>query len=259
MDFYAIPPNAHLEMMNEGDRFFCLAQQYIKDSNYREFFKNKVFQGSWVTLDNGAGDHDLITEDVLLSVVRDLRPCEVIPPDVLFDGISTIRNLESFIHRMIEAELIYYIDIFGCPQGRNFNEWLFVYEYMLKHPKVSTIGLSKIAVPKAVFNVTGDKLIKEARWYMYDHLKSNDLIQKPIHLLGMGDPTEMPYYKNDPLIRSTDSCNSIWSAMNKFDWKEGNFTRIKTPQDYFDRTLSEDEEALAYKNIFWFQDLLKTA
>ena len=256
MNFYVIPPLNHLDLMNEGDRFFCLAQLYIKDHNYREFFKKKVAQGKWVTLDNGAGDHDLISEDVLISVAEDLMPSEVIPPDVLFNGIATIRNLESFIGKMKERNLLGKIEIFACPQGINKEEWLFVYKYMLYHPNVTTLGFSKIAVPYAFLLKKDDQMIMEARHLAYDTLKAQGLIQKPIHCLGAGDPREFLHYKSDPLMRSTDSCFSVWSAMNNISWSDGNYARIKTPRDYFDRTISEKEEALVYKNIFWFRDLV---
>lgn len=260
MDFYVIPPVKHLTMMNEGDRFFCLAQLYLKPENveYREFFKAKVAQGKWVTLDNGAGDHDLVTEDQLLEAVTDLMPSEVIPPDVLFDGLATIRNLESFVKKMEQRDLLDKVQIFACPQGKTKEDWLFVYKYMLYHPNVTTIGFSKIAVPYAFLGAKGDTLIKEARHLAYDTLKAQGLIQKPIHCLGAGDPREFVHYKGDPLMRSTDSCFSVWSGMNNIDWSDSNYMRIKTPVDYFERELNEKQEALSYKNIFWLKDLLKS-
>jgi hypothetical protein len=256
MDFYVIPPLRHLDMMNEGDRFFCLAQLYMKDESYRQFFKMKVAQGRWVTLDNGAGDHDLVTEDQLIAVAKDLMPSEVIPPDVLFNGVATIRNLETFVNRMKEEGLLDKIQIFACPQGKDREEWMFVYKYMLYHPNVTTLGFSKIAVPYAFLLKKNDEMIKEARHLAYDTLKAAGLIQKPIHCLGAGDPREFEYYKGDPLMRSTDSCFSVWSGMNKISWADKNYIRIATPKDYFERSLTEEQEAIAYKNIFWLKESL---
>lgn len=256
MDFCIIPPNKHLELMNEGSRFFCLAQNYIKDHSYRDFFKHKVAQGKFVILDNGTGDFDLVSEDALINVVKDLMPSEVIPPDVLFNSIATVRNLESFINRMEQERLLGKVKVFGCPQGATREEWLWVYKYMLYHPHVDVLGFSKIAVPYAFLGLKDDEGIMPARNLAYDILKGQGLIQKPIHLLGMGSPLEMVHYLNDPLMRSTDSCNSVWSAMNQIKWNEGNFIRIKTPKDYFERQLTEQQEALALNNIFWFESLL---
>lgn len=256
MDFYVIPPVNELKLMHNGDRYFCLAQLYKKHSHYREFFKEQVKLGRWVTLDNGAGDHDIVTPHELFEIMLDLQPSEVIPPDFLFDGIKTIRELELFYTAMklsADADKVHNVQILACPQGRNKQEWMFVYEYMLMHPGVHTLGLSKIAVPRAFMNATGDKMIKEARNLCYDILKENNLIKKPLHLLGMGSPKEFAHYQDDPFIRSSDSCNSVWSAINNQSWKDGEFDRTPTPKDYFTRYVSEEAKRLALENIIWFR------
>lgn len=259
MDIYVISPVNHLSLMNEGNRFFCLAQLYKKHEKYRTFFKQKVKDGYWVTLDNGAGDHDIVTMKDLIHIMVDLHPSEVIPPDVLFDGISTLRNFEDFIRNDSRSCMAgKKIEIFACPQGRTEADWMFLYRYFLHHPEVNTIGFSKIAVPFAFFNVSGDVQIKEARNYAYQTLKAKGLIQKPIHLLGMGDPREMEMYLKDPLMRSTDSCNTVWAGMNGICFEDGNFERIPTPKDYFDRSISVFDMNLVYKNVKWFRTLVNS-
>lgn len=253
MDFYVIPPLGHEELMNEGSRIFALAHLWIKYPKYREFLLEKKAQGWFITLDNSAAELSLVNEDVLIGVVKDLMPNEVIAPDVLFDGVTTIHNLESFVSRMDKEGLLGKVQIFGCPQGKNREEWMFVYKYMIRHPNVDVIGFSKIAVPYAFLGAKDDTLIKEARHLAYDTLKALGLIQKPIHCLGAGDPREFAYYKNDPLMRSTDSCFSVWSAMNGIDWSEGNYMRIKTPHDYFEREMTAKQLNLACKNIAWLK------
>lgn len=266
MDFYVISPTAHLELMNQGDRFFCLAQLYTQQQNedYRNFFKQKVKEGAWVTLDNGAGDHNIVTPRALLAAMIDLEPSEIIPPDFLFKGAKTIRSLESFIYaaksyrRIMKNDSIQFL---GCPQGKDVNEWMFVYKYMLEHPDVSTIGLSKIAVPKAFLNADNDQSIAQGRQFCIDILFGKNLLneEKPIHFLGMGDPREFQYYKQFPskLFRSTDSCNTVWSAMNNIVFEEGNFQRVPTPKDYFDKKIdSEDTYRKVLSNIEWFRNEL---
>lgn len=270
MDIYVIPPVGSLELMNYGDRFFCLAQQYKKYPHYREFFKKKVAEGKWVTLDNGAGDHDTVDEDELLHIALDLKPSEVIPPDILFDGIKTIYNMERFIHRLrlfeyaaskFDSHASKPIQIFACPQGKDKEEWMFVYRYMVKHPEVSTIGMSKLAIPHIMYDKSFiiDKGIKEARIAVFNHLKTIGLITKPLHFLGLGDPTELEHYKDEPLVRSNDSCNSILSGINGFDWNTRDFTRIPTPKDYFDQTIKPEAYNVAKRNIKWLKELVKSA
>jgi len=230
----------------------------MKHPEYREFFRERRREGAWITLDNGMGDFELVSMSDLFQVMEDLGPSEVIPPDHLFDAPKTLASLTEFLvilnthfppHQRPE--------IFACPQGSTKEEWLTVYKTFLQIPQVKTIGFSKIAVPKAFLGKTGDVGIAEARNQAYDYLKSLDLIQKPIHMLGMGDPREFRHYKGDPMIRSTDSCNTVWSAMNEISFAENNFIRIPTPKDYFDRTMSSEALRTAQSNIDWFKQDLK--
>jgi hypothetical protein len=48
----------------------------------------------------------------------------------------------------------------------------------------------------------------------------------------------------------------VWSGMNKISWADKNYIRIATPKDYFERSLTEEQEAIAYKNIFWLKESL---
>ena len=241
MEFYVIPPKKNNELMHSGDRYFCLAQLYLSDKNYRNFF-NGLPEDAWVTLDNGAGDHDIVTEDKLFEVMKDLMPNEVIPPDVIFNAADTMINAMSFHNRMILEGLEKDIEIFFCPQGKTQSIWLDCYRWALNTDWIKTIGLSKIGVPYAFLRTTGDVGIMEGRHNCFNYLKVHKLFGKPLHFLGMGDPREFMYYKQFDefkYVRSSDSCNTIWSAMNKLDWRQGQYKRIPTPKDYFDREVEK--------------------
>jgi len=242
MDFYAIPPLNNLDLMHKGDRYFCLAQLYIEHQHYRDFFKS-LPDTAWVTLDNGAGDHDLVTEDILFEVMRDLMPSEVIPPDILFNADQTIINAKRFHRRMCEEGLCDDIEVFFCPQGKNQKDWLECYHWGLHTSWVKTLGMSKIGVPKAWVGSINDRGIMEGRINAFNYLRVNEMLNKPLHFLGMGDPREYAYYKQFSefdCVRSSDSCNSIWSAMNSINWADGEFVRIPTPKDYFNREIPKD-------------------
>ena len=259
MQFYTIPPNSNLELIRLGQRAFCLTQLYVKDKNYRNYFKQLKEQGWWITMDSGIGDHNPVTQDVLFEAMKDLRPSEVIPVDTLFNREETLSNLEDFIQRLIKEDLLDQVEIFACPQGKTKNEWLDCYTQLLANHHVKTIGLSKLAIPHAFLgNASNDQGIMEARHECVEHLINNNLIQKPLHMLGMGSPLEMIKYRdlNNPLFRSSDSCNSIWSAMNGLDWTKEQFERIRTPHDYFDRIMTDEQITLAVKNIQWYKELL---
>jgi len=256
MEMYIIPPLAHPELMDLGDRYFCLAHHYLQNESYANHFKElRKKEGVFITLDNGAAEHSLVTEDILLGIVSELEPDEVISPDVLFDKDQTLANLDSFILKMFQRGLFEKTKLFGCPQGENEDEWLECYIQMLNNPNISVIGLSKIAVPKCFLNKKNDEGIKEARHKCIKYLSDNDLIRKPIHFLGMGNPTEFTIYDN-PFLRSTDSCYTVLAAINDVDFSTGNFKRIPTTNDYFERKLTEDDIVKVKKNVAFLREQL---
>ena len=257
MEFYVIPPNKHLDLMHKGDRYFCLAQQYIANEQYRQFFKARVEEGSWVTLDNGAGDHDTVSIEQLLDVARDLQPSELIPLDILFDGAQTLKNLDITIELMKADPILSKIEIFACPQGKDQRQWLNVYTKMVNDPNVNTIGMSKLAIPHVVSGAKNDTNIAKDRNYMYTLLKQSRMIKKPLHFLGAGEPWEFEMYKDDPLCRSTDSCFSIWSAMVDQDFSSEDFKRVATPKDYFEREIEQDSFELIEKNIQFIRNIIE--
>lgn len=253
MKFYAIPPNKHLDMMDNGDSYFCLAHHFLRDSEYKQYFldirKNKP--DSFILLDNSAAEESLVTEEVLLEIVKELRPNEVIAPDALFDKTQTLNNFHNFVRKMNGFGLLTHTSVFACPQGSTKGEWLECYQQMSTHPDVSCIGLSKIAVPKCWNNATGDTMIGVSRNQCVQELRDRNILIKPLHLLGMGEHTEFEYYLTNkvPNIRSSDSCYTVLAAINGIRFEDGNTTRIPTTNAYFDVTLSKDQKDLAIQNI----------
>ena len=261
MKFYTIPPNTNLELMSNGDSYFCLAHHYIQDSNYKQHFleiRNNNPE-AFITLDNGAAEHSLVTEDVLLEIVNELKPNEVIAPDVLFDHYITVKNLRSFIGKMSRLGLLSHTSIFACPQGSTKEEWIECYKQMISEESVSCIGLSKIAVPKCWNNATGDTMIANSRNQCVQELIDNNLLQKPVHLLGMGEHTEFDFYLENKIsnIRSSDSCYTVLAAINGIRFAEGDTTRIPTTNDYFSVTLTDKQKDLAKENIEYLKTKYK--
>ena len=261
MKFYAIPPNKHLNMMDNGDRYFALAHHYIQDENYKRTFLRlrnespKVF----ITLDNSAAEHSLVTEEILLHVTAELKPDEVIAPDVLFDKEQTLKNFKSFVAKMYNKGLLSHTSIFACPQGSNKDEWLECYYNMITSPFVKCIGLSKIAVPKCWNNAEWDTMIGISRNQCVKELSEKNWLVKPLHLLGMGEHDEFDFYLKNriPFIRSSDSCYTILAALNGIDFEKGDTTRVPTTNAYFDVTLTEDQKALAKRNIEYLKNKYK--
>jgi len=252
MEIYVIPPLGYLELMNLGSRYFCLAQLYRSNEEYRKFFRDLVAAGKWVTLDNGTGDHDAISQNELFELTMDLMPSEVIPLDTLFDRRETIKNTLHFINMLDRAHLKKQIEIFACPQGASFDEWIDCYKTLSNIPAVHTIGMSKLAIPWVVSGSTKDKNIARDRNAMFDYLQNNGLLKKQLHFLGAGEPWEFQHYKDSPYVRSTDSCFTILSAINNVSLQQ-DFKRIPTPRDYFQCVMTDVQIDLALENIKYFK------
>ena len=257
MDFYVISPVSNLEPMKMGNRIFVLAHLWVQYPHYREFIYSLIDEDieRWITLDNSAAERALVTEDVLIQVVKELAPSEVIAPDVLFDKDATIANAISFRDRMEAEGLLNKIDIFFCPQGMTKEDWLDAYKWGLEQDWIQTIGFSKIAVPQAWLpEWKDDQGIKEARHMAYDYLKENGLLLKPIHCLGQGDPTEFAYYDH-PMMRSTDSVFPVLAAAHGQDFNVDHTTRIPTPHNFLETyDMSTIDMTLVNINV----DFLKT-
>ena len=256
MKCYIIPPINHLSLTHKGDSYYVLAHLYLRNVNYRMFFKKRVKEGKFVTLDNSAAERSLVTEDKLIEIVKDLMPNEVIAPDVLFDKQTTLDNLDRFISRMASEDLLNKVEIFACPQGNTREEWLECYREMLCNKYVKVIGLSKIAVPYCWYNQSkDDKNIAEARQICVKYLDIHGLIMKPLHCLGQGSYAEFNY--KNPLIRSTDSCYQVYAAINGIEYGVGEFKRIPTTNAYFDTIMTKKQIKLAKKNIKFFKRILR--
>ena len=257
MRVFVIPPLKHLELAHMGDKcYYTLAHLYYQHEHYRQFFKAAVKKKDFVILDNSAAERSLVTEDILIEIVRDLQPSEVIAPDILLDKNNTLKALIRFIKRL-EKEKLNNANIFAVPQGKTRKEWLECYKEMLNNPYVKVIGLSKISVPFCWYKrATKDTYIKEARNKCIKYLNKNNLIKKPIHCLGQGDFKEFKAYKNIPLIRSTDSCYPILAAINGIEYSK-NFKRIETHNNYFETKMNRKQIERAILNILCLKKYTK--
>ena len=181
MQNYVISTLKDLDLMSmgKGNRYFALANFYLTDEKYKNYFLQLRKQpGVFITLDCGSAEGETVTMQQYLDITQELQPDEVLALDVLCDTEATLKSFKTFTDGMKEREIN--VNVFACPQGSNKKEYLECYEEFLNNDLVKTIGLSKIAVPKAFLNETGDRGIKEGRQMCVKHLFKNDLVKKPI-------------------------------------------------------------------------------
>jgi len=254
---YVISTLHDLDLMHEGrgNRYFALANFYRDYEHYRNYFLElRKDPKNFITIDCGSAEGDTVTMEQYIDIIDELRPNEAVALDILFEAKETLESLDVFISKMKERGLNS-IDIFAAPQGKTKEEWLSCYKSMLNNPDVKVIGLSKIAVPKSFLDKTGDEGIAQARNMCFDYLEEHDLVKKPIHFLGMGEIEEFKHYNNN-YIRSTDSCYTVLSGKKGIDFSSGDYTRVKTTNDFYHEKLNETQRKLALANINYFSNLL---
>ncbi len=254
MNLFTIPPIKHLDLMEINDRYFCLAH-LCENSDYLNYFRNKVKEGKIVILDNGAAEERAMAPMKLWDLARTLIPTIVIPTDSIYDSKGTAMLLNEFLQirgRDIGEEFtpVSSIKIMGCPQGQNAKAWMTNYMEMLNRPQVDMVAFSKFSVPAAFpsHNKKKHKNIGECRSNLIAHLSSMRLLIKPIHLLGSRGVKEFKFYKYLERIQSSDSASAVLSA-----WKGISFENmsesVSTPVEYFQAELTEFQLQMAIVNI----------
>lgn len=253
MKIFVTPPMNHLELSELGDKnFYILGQLYKRNEKYREYTKNAIKQGRFTILDSGVGDEgEILTNEELFKLTLEIQPNEVIPLDVLYNKKETLINFNQFLEWMKDARLQGQLDkkttLLACPQGDTFDDWMDCYKFFLQNDYVSCIGMSKKAIP----HIMGMESISDSRTQLVQWLDNDDLLRKPLHFLGQGDPIEFLCYNHNHLaIRSTDSCYPILSALHNVEIEfQKNFKRIPTPSDYFEKEVKKEHEYLIQKNV----------
>ena len=233
--------------MEKTDNYFCLAHLALKDKDYQDYFKQKAEEGKHVILDNGAAEGSLVKTSDLMDLLDIIKPTEVIAPDILFDCDRTLEKLNEFCRQISRANVI----LMGVPQGDDVESYLSCYLEMLRDPKVQTIGLSKLAIPKSFSKITDSNSVSVNRRYLIKLLNELGLIKKPLHLLGMRNITEYDAYKNIPLVRSSDSCFTVLSVINDVEISKDIIldTISETPEEYFNVELTIEQLNMALSNI----------
>ncbi len=231
MDYYAIAPTNHLDLVEQEQKHLIVAQLLEDDKVFDFYRKISRRRGSRIILDNGVIEHGqpMKVEDYL-DLARRLQVDEIIAPDHWKDPAATVEAAEEFMDSLSKREQDRYT-VMGAPHGRTMREWWSCYEAL--NGIVDVIGIP--------YKEWGDRSGYIRCHYVWD---IDDLNFIPFHLLGMWNCRELLF--TGPRARSCDTSIPFRLAKRKIELDHSSADWV--PFD-FGMKLTEDEQMLASINI----------
>lgn len=137
-----IVPTSALDCVRPYDTHLVLAQQYLIDPIYAQFYRDMRSYGKTLILDNGA--HELrhsIAVQKLVEVALDLQPQLVVVPDVPRNAHATLVLMEESV-AYLEEKLPSSVEYIFTPQGRTPEGWLENLKQIVAGWRPSTIAIN---------------------------------------------------------------------------------------------------------------------
>lgn len=240
-----------MELGNISSYILTLADN-IGKNYYTEFYKNHRM----IIIDNMIYEKEkAIDIDTLIEKARLVNATEIIAPDVLYDGESTVTTTTEFIKSLSKEELQRF-DIQAVAQGKDLDEYIRCLRVLHTIPELATIGLSCLAIPHVMKSITNTDDVMTNRimltmWLasigFFDDIPTEN--QKMYHLLGLGsNVSELTLMRH--LCRSCDS--SLPFVMAQYNvpliGKLNDYT-IKERNHNLEEPLSDSRLQLAKRNI----------
>ena len=252
MQIATILPTPHLDEIANDTYHMCLYQEMISNPEYAKFYQDRIAEGKFVIMDNGAAEGVNPTIEELIPVWEQYKPREVVLPDVVGNYDETLAKFEQSYSLMAEKGLLGKYHIMAVPQGETFTAWIDCMKEMVRRRYVTTIGVSKFTT-KLYQKVLGKET--NVRLECVDHiLAETENSSRPpieIHLLGCHNhPTEIGQIANIfPSVRGTDSAIAyVYTRKNReltrdrrrpdnkhIDFKKGTVDNIQLLRDNIDR------------------------
>lgn len=252
--YMPIVPINHLDLLDRQDGYLMLVQ-LLKNEKYKDFYLNRD-KNIFTILDNGQYEGYNCTNEELWEACKLVKPNVICCPDVFMNQKETIEKTNSFIDYIRENAIpedyhngLQTLEFMVIPHGNTPEEFLECLNKIQRN-YFQWIGLSKLGVLNAF----------KSRKECIEYLKENGypLEKYNYHFLGCNEPREIiDAYESG--AKSMDSCLPVlYASENKvipldLSLKE----RIKTPKNYFERELNDEQLNLAYYNINELKTLIE--
>jgi hypothetical protein len=174
-----------------------LAQVYLKDDAYAEFFRGRVVNGDEVLLDQGAAELGAaIKAEHLIKVVRELRPSIVVAPDVVYVSVETIYRTRMFLQDYLGELKSLGVKVLAVPQGEDVPSYCKCFRLFNSAQEIDWLGISKFYHIKFRGRTELLSLVKNE-------------VAKPCHLLGVYNKVSDLSEEKFSFIKSVDTAKPI--------------------------------------------------
>lgn len=244
--------------MNVGSIVYGLAHEAQRDVWYRTHLQSCAESTRYTILDNGADELGTgMKGDEYAKLIREIKPDEIILPDVLGDTEQTLFNSQQFFEEYYH-HLGYEPKMMGVAQGLTFDDWERCYNRFAFWASVDVIGIPydiEFDVPgcdaSAIESKTQRRALRRYELVRYLHLAQNT--SKPIHLLGMNNLDELCHYRDNGLswrVRSNDTTAPFAAASEHRKWLGNRYEEKDWKALDFSVEWSDEQEEIAWSNLY---------
>lgn len=237
MQVASIVPTAYLHLIAGKPYHLCLAQVALRDPIYRDFYRKEAEAGSYVILDNGAAEGELVGIQEMKDLAVYLGASEIVLPDFLGNYERTLREARDALNYVKERGA-FKGKIMAVPQGASLKEWILCASVML------TWHIDTIGIPKYLTSAFGVYARQVAFSWLLPSLVT---LNKQVHFLGCGgDPREIGVMCRlaESVIRGVDSSLAYLYARDGYGLDVAlmnNIPRSQKPVDFSDTTTDETQ------------------
>lgn len=248
--FSAIAPPDYLNVFvaqEPASVHHVAAQRVLADAAYRAFFHREAQRGAEIIVDNGVFDlgHALPAAD-LIAAARIVDAREIILPDVMRDGLATIKASDEAAREILDLSDEFRLCV--VLHAADDQEWLRCYDYF-----ASSDYVGAIALPASRRPAPEDQLCR-TRWAATRYLDDHGMVEDRIvyRLLGLGRTghLELVEQREHEWIASVDGAAPvILGAMGIEMLPDGPYEKPPTPRIENLGRIPEERFDLIRRNI----------
>jgi hypothetical protein len=178
MQIALIPPLSWLTYVSLT-RYQLMLPFLLKDNNYMQVYGDLCRDSKqYVILDNGAAEKQFTDPSELLTTIAQMRPSEVVAPDVLSEGAETVMTTTAFMKMLKDSSSFGRVNVAVVAQGKNRDQALNTVQQLLEefNDDIHAIHIPRLLVDTMSVNgfIARIKLAQDIR----------QITDKEIHFLG---------------------------------------------------------------------------